>query len=160
MSSYLDFIMYGNNNLNAAKNMYEQQIAQYQQQLAQLQQNSPYNRMPAYQPPQVFPQQPVMQQTQQPRDDLYLQSLFMEFLRSPEMKDFTDTFYSKFSIFYKNKTGLDYNGNFYNQNNMVNNTPQTGGVAIGSINPVQQAQVQQPQQVQQTTQPEQKYIIE
>lgn len=53
-----------------------------------------------------------------PQQDVYIQSLFMEFLRSPEMRDFCNDFYSKFSQFYKNKTGLD----FPYQNNLANNT--------------------------------------
>ena len=135
MSSYLDYMMYSNNNSQMPRNMYDQQLSAYQQQLAQLQQNNPFsginqqaqqNQQPAtfnnFVPNQMAPQTPVQQVVQQPmqqqqqqqqqlqnkQNDLYLQSLFMEFLRSPEMKDFTNTFYTKFSHFYKNKTGLEY----------------------------------------------------
>lgn len=133
MSSYLDYMMYGNNAPGAPGSMYEQRMAQLQQQLSQYQQSNPYSSFSQFQNP-IPPQQPIMPQqmiqpqpVQPPQDkqnDIYLQSLFMEFLRSPEMQDFTTTFYSKFSQFYKNKTGLDYNepGFINNQlGNMVSN---------------------------------------
>lgn len=175
---------------------YDRQLAMYQQQLQMNSQPQPNmnnftgsmqnmnmplpNMMPQFQQPMYQQQQVIPQQQpninnnqntnpQQNQNDLYLQSLFMEFLRSPEMKDFTDTFTGKFAQFYKNKTGLDYpvmggNGGQAQQNasqpqqTTVNQNFQQPQPQMTTQQPVQQVNnnMQQPQQ--QTTQPQ--YIIE
>lgn len=177
---------------------YDRQLAMYQQQLQMNSQPQPNmnnmnnftgsmqnmniplpNMMPQFQQPMYQQQQVIPQQQpninnnqntnqQQNQNDLYLQSLFMEFLRSPEMKDFTDTFTGKFAQFYKNKTGLDYpvaGSGIQTQQNIsqpqqmtpVNQNFQQPQAQINNQQPTQQVNNNiQPQQ--QTAQPQ--YIIE
>lgn len=114
------------------KNYYEKQIESYQNELARL--NGGNIQMPYQSPYSTYPSQPQppIQQTAPsqgvyPQPDLYLQSMYMKFLRSPEMQSFANDFYVKFAQFYKNETGVDFpypnnmNNNINNMNNNMGN---------------------------------------